>query len=227
MDSVKLYHIELVRDRDIQLKSMSRFEQAAEVFHELLDRSPVEQLAVIHLDAGANMIGVEKVGMGTMTSVSVTMGEIFRGALIAAATTIVLGHNHTTNNLTPSKDDWNLTDRARDFGEQLGVFVGDHIIVTPDGKHVSMKQLDMVQRDSYMQDILALLKTLPPSERAYVKHRAQALGLDLSQLPEITEVLDPDYQEGEIFSEMKAFEFSRGGNVTDLFGKVNKKKSEN
>jgi DNA repair protein RadC len=236
MDSVKLYHIELVRDRDIEYKSIKLAEQAAEVFHELLDRSPVEQLAVIHLEAGGRMVGVEKVGLGTLTSVSVTMGEIFRGALIAAVPTIILGHNHPTNDLKPSQHDWDLTDKARDLGAQLGVNVGDHIIVTPDGKHTSMRTMDSdpAMNDAYMREIASLMKTLPPREQEFLIKRAASYGMDLTayltpettfsgdgdaDFPFTSGPLASDYQEGEIFPKSLI-----GTNMGDLLRKsLNKK----
>lgn len=97
-------------------------------------------MVVIYLDTSLNMVGVEKVGLGTTTMVSVTMSEIFRGAIVASVPFIVLGHNHPSDDPTPSVPDWDLTDKARDIGAQLGIDVLDHIVVTPTGKHVNGKQ---------------------------------------------------------------------------------------
>lgn len=147
LKQIPLYHLELVRDRSIEYTSMIKTEQRAQVLHELLDRSPVEQLIVMYLNASGDLVGVEKVGLGGVVHVAVTMAEIFRGAILASVPSIVMGHNHVDDNLTPSEPDWQITSRATLIGEQLGIFVEDHIIVGPGGKHLSMRaQVEILER---------------------------------------------------------------------------------
>jgi DNA repair protein RadC len=143
LKTIPLYHLELVRDRSIPFVSLETAEQCAEILHELLDHSPVEQLLVMHMDAQFNLVGVEKVGLGSTLGVSVVLADIFRGAIAAAVPFIVLGHNHPGNSLTPSNADYDLTDKAMAMGRLLGVEVMDHIIITPTGKHLSMKEEDL------------------------------------------------------------------------------------
>jgi len=181
--SIPLYHLELVRDRSVPFKSLIKTEQAAEVLHDLLDKSPVEQMCVIHLDAMNHMIGVERVGMGTTTMVMVTMAEVFRGAITAGAVGIVLGHNHPSDDPTPSGPDWNLTDKARIMGRDLGIEVIDHIVVSPNGKHVSMKAEDFKQQDQFIGSIMGIIDTLPPEEKSILENKIRSLGLDPNALP--------------------------------------------
>lgn len=183
MTAVKLYHIELVRDRDIPISPGTMVERAAAVFHDLLDHSPVEQMAVIHVDATGAFVGVEKVGMGTLTTMVVSMGEIFRGALIAAVPTIILGHNHPPGDPTPSPQDWDMTDRTRALGTQLGIHVADHIVVAPHGKHVSMRTMDMeVTQDSVMKEAMRILGDISPQEKSMIMDQLRGLGLHPSNM---------------------------------------------
>jgi len=89
IDGVPLYHLELVRDYTIPTRKMDR-SAVFETMHKLLDRSPVEQFVVLHLDANDTLLGVEKVSMGNLTMVQTTMAEIFRGAIHAAADAIIV-----------------------------------------------------------------------------------------------------------------------------------------
>jgi len=183
MTAVKLYHIELVRERDIPVGHGTMAERAAEIFHDLLDHSPVEQMAVIHVDAQGAFVGVEKVGMGTLTSMVVSMGEIFRGALIAAVPTIILGHNHPPGDPTPSTQDWDMTDRTRKIGEQLGIHVADHIVVAPYGKHVSMRTMDMqATQDSVMKDAMRMLGDISSEEKSMIMDQLRGMGLMPSEM---------------------------------------------
>lgn len=185
--SIPLYHLELVRDRNVSFdESVKKTEQCAEILHEILDRSPVEQMVVIYLDPQGNLMGTEKVGLGSLTAVTVSMAEIFRGALIAGAPSIVLGHNHPYNDPTPSKEDWSLTDHARYLGEQLGILVYNHIIVTPTGKHISMKDEENKQQDKLVGRVLDAIAALPPEHQKQMEDRMKKYGLnpnDISRNP--------------------------------------------
>lgn len=183
MSSIPLYHLELVRDRSVPFRSLEQTEQCAEVLHELLDKSPVEQMAVLYVDASFKLVGVEKVGLGTTTMVMVTMAEIFRGAITASVPMIVLGHNHPSDDPTPSGPDWNLTDKARVVGKDLGIEILDHIIVTPTGKHVSMKREDFKQQDQLLGSLMGMADLLPPEERKKLEDKIRMLGIDPATLP--------------------------------------------
>lgn len=183
MKDVPLYHIELVRDRSIPLTKMTRTEQCAEVFHQLLDKSPVEQMAVIHLDASDKLVGVEKVGYGSLTQVQVSMANIFRGALLASVPFIVLGHNHPSDDPTPSHQDWDLTEAAKRLGAELGVHVLDHIVVAQSGSHVSMKSEDFKQQDQLLGSLMSLVDLMPPDVKREMEGNLRKQGLDPNSLP--------------------------------------------
>ncbi len=136
-----LYHLELVRDRDIPYDGNLRTtEQAAEVLHRLLDSSPVEQLVVIYLDSGTKIIGAERVGMGGVEQVGAHPAEVFRGAIVKSAPEIIISHNHIDGVVQPSPHDMDYTMRMVQYGAMLGIRVRDHIIVGPGGKHMSMRE---------------------------------------------------------------------------------------
>lgn len=176
--SIPLYHLELVRDRSVPFTALTTTDQCAEILHELLDRSPVEQMVVMHMDPLLNLVGVEKVGLGSITSVGISMADIFRGAIAASVPSIILGHNHPTDDPTPSIPDWDLTDRARVLGSQLGIKVLDHIIVTPTGRHVSMKEEDYKQQNSFASKVLDVIAALTPEQQNNLKDRMQKYGLN-------------------------------------------------
>jgi len=136
-----LYHLELVKDRDIPYDgSVKTTEQAAQVLHHLLDRSPTENMIVVYLNSSADLIGVERVGMGGMESVAQDHTEIFRGALVAGAPEILISHNHPNGDTRPSPADLHMTMTTVDLGALLHIRVRDHIIVGPNGKHLSIRE---------------------------------------------------------------------------------------
>jgi hypothetical protein len=187
MITVPVYRLELVREQNVALIAASKFEQRAQILHELLDRSPIEQMIVLYLDAGYNLIGAEKVGMGTTISVIVSMAEIFRGAIAASAVSIVLGHNHLDGVVTPSKPDWNMTKKALAMGELLNIFVEDHIIVGPGNKHLSMRDemiKDLNHQDNHITGrMMSIMDSLPEADKKAMQTRLRQYGFNPDTLP--------------------------------------------
>ena len=94
-----------------------------------LDR---EVFYVIYLDIKLHVIGYEQVAVGTLEGVTVHPREVMRGALLSGAYSIILAHNHPSNDSTPSGEDIALTLRLQKVGELIGIPVLDHVVVTED-----------------------------------------------------------------------------------------------
>lgn len=156
---VPTYHLEFVRDHSIPLKALNE-KSAPELLHKLLDHSPVEQMVAIHLNHKNEMIGAEKIGLGSVDQVHATMGEIFRGALLAVAPVIILGHNHPHGDPTPSQQDWAFTHTAVQASELLNVKLFDHFVLSPDGRHTSM------WHEAQMKVIRETYQRVPHSKRS-------------------------------------------------------------
>ncbi len=136
-----LYHLEVVKDRDIPYEANVRTtEAAAQVLHNLLDRSPTENMAVVYLNSSSEIIGAERVGMGGLEAVGNDPTEIFRGALVKAAPELLLAHNHPSGDVKPSPQDLLMTMNNLSLGGILGIRVRDHIVVGPNGKHFSIRE---------------------------------------------------------------------------------------
>ncbi|HEY5268152.1 MAG TPA: JAB domain-containing protein [Candidatus Saccharimonadales bacterium] len=128
---VPLYHLELVRERDIEYKDVLPIENAAAVFHSMLDSSPVEKLAVIHTNTQMKMIGAEIVAIGSLEKVSAQMCDIFKGAIQNNAYSIWLAHNHVDGNVQASSQDYLFTQRVIEASRLLGVALYDHLVIAP------------------------------------------------------------------------------------------------
>jgi len=89
-----------------------------------------ERFYAIYLDVRGKVIGYECVAVGHMAGVEVHPREVFRGAILAGAHSIILGHNHPSGDPEPSQEDRQLTKRLEAAGELIGIIVIDHIVVT-------------------------------------------------------------------------------------------------
>lgn len=96
---------------------------------------PDEQLRVLFLDAGQQLIADEQLQNGTLARLSLYPRTIFRRALELNAAGIILVHNHPSRDPTPSEHDIEVTRQLDRIGRALDVRLIDHIIVAEGGTH--------------------------------------------------------------------------------------------
>jgi DNA repair protein RadC len=90
----------------------------------------VEQFKVMFLNRANRVLGVFEVSTGGVSGTVADPKLIFAAALKAAASGIILSHNHPSGNLTASQADLELTRKIREAGRLLEIQLLDHIIVT-------------------------------------------------------------------------------------------------
>jgi DNA repair protein RadC len=91
-----------------------------------------ESFWALHLDVRHNVVDIDKVSTGSMTGVEVHPREVFRGALLTGASSMIFVHNHPSGNVGASRQDEELTRRLKSVGELVGISVLDHVIVGRD-----------------------------------------------------------------------------------------------
>lgn len=90
---------------------------------------PVETLQVLLLNTRRRLIRVEEVADGTIDTLLVHAREVFKHAISANASAIVLAHNHPSGDPTPSEADIKVTRDLIRAGQLLKIEVLDHIIL--------------------------------------------------------------------------------------------------
>ena len=89
-----------------------------------------ECVLVIFLDSRRRVTGYAEVARGTLNSARLQPRDVYSRALLSAASTIIITHNHPSQDVTPSRADRHVTRALRDAGALLGVELLDHLIVT-------------------------------------------------------------------------------------------------
>ena len=108
---------------------------AAFFFHKLIGQAVVEHAAAIFLDPLHQFTGSTIFSVGDLAQVHMIAREVFKAAICANASGVILGHNHPAPSTSePSVQDLRATQRLIKAGAILGIDVHDHIIVTPSGK---------------------------------------------------------------------------------------------
>jgi DNA repair protein RadC len=98
-----------------------------------------ELFVVIMQDAKGCSIGHHIVSIGTLTETPVHPREVFYPAIRHKAVSLILVHNHPSGDLTPSRQDCELTRQLIAVGHIVGIPVNDHIIISDQG-YLSLRQ---------------------------------------------------------------------------------------
>lgn len=102
---------------------------AAAVLRENFRSDEQESFHALYLDARNRLIEVKELFLGTVNSANTHPRDIFREAVRANAVSLIIGHNHPSGDLTPSRDDLAFTKRVREGATLLGLNLLDHIII--------------------------------------------------------------------------------------------------
>jgi DNA repair protein RadC len=131
-EGIPRQRISLVRDGSLQ-SSWKRFSNSREAFQfareQLYADADREQFHVLLLDNKNQLIGVNLVSQGSLSTSVVCPREVFKAAILANSAAAILLHNHPSGCPEPSREDRECTSRLCEAGKVLGIRVLDHVIV--------------------------------------------------------------------------------------------------
>lgn len=104
-------------------------EAAAAVVVPLLEGADRERCVAALLDTRHRLLGTAVVSVGSIDHTFMAPREVYRDALVANATAVVLAHNHPSGDPEPSADDRAVTRRLAAAGDLVGVQLLDHLVV--------------------------------------------------------------------------------------------------
>jgi DNA repair protein RadC len=113
-------------------------DEAAHLLQRLVGHADREHFVGLCLDAKHKVTHAHVVSIGTTTSTLAHPREVFKAAILANATAVIIGHNHPSGDVTPSPEDHELTARLRQAGEVIGIPVLDALVVGPGRRFFAM-----------------------------------------------------------------------------------------
>ena len=90
----------------------------------------IEKFYIIYLSSSNEVIEFEENSVGTLDRSSVYPREIYKKVINLNAKSIILAHNHPSDNITPSKSDIELTNEIAKGLKNFGALLIEHIIIT-------------------------------------------------------------------------------------------------
>lgn len=104
-------------------------EDASLLFKQFLDGADREYFIVLCLDIKNQPTAINVCHIGSLNSSIVHPREVLKPAIISNAASIIVAHNHPSNDPTPSREDLEVTKRLIEAGKVVGIDVLDHLIV--------------------------------------------------------------------------------------------------
>ena len=98
-----------------------------------------EQLRVLLLDTKNHVVGQRVIYQGNVSSAIVRTAEVFRPTVIEAVPSIIVSHNHPSQDPTPSPEDAALTRELVQAGKLLDIELLDHVVIGGE-RFVSLKE---------------------------------------------------------------------------------------
>ncbi len=96
--------------------------------HNLRDKNR-DVFMVIYLNGRNQIIKMEEVFEGTLSTSAVYPREVVKRALDNEAAALVFVHNHPSGNPNPSKEDLTITNKLKEASQSIDDVVHDHLII--------------------------------------------------------------------------------------------------
>ena len=129
-----------------QLPTITDSKRASQYLRTKMAHANYERVCILILDHAKHVLAFKEISDGGKTSAVADIKRIMRTALENNADSIILAHNHPSNNPTPSALDDALTKKVAQAGRMLDIPLLDHIIVTQ-GECYSYLEHDRLNRD--------------------------------------------------------------------------------
>lgn len=101
-----------------------------------------EELWVLNLDSKNRLIAIDYLYKGAVNASTIRIAEIFQGAIVRKATSILMVHNHPSGDITPSTADISVTKNVIDAGKILEIKCLDHVII---GRNCYQSLLELME----------------------------------------------------------------------------------
>ena len=115
-------------DDDLLNKSVENAEHVFSLFKDMQDETK-EKVVVLHLNPQLEILSYEVASIGSAYQNLMEPVEIFRGAILARAHSIIVAHNHPSGNPQPSGDDTDVARKLHELGVIHKISLQDFIII--------------------------------------------------------------------------------------------------
>ncbi|MDQ0186740.1 DNA repair protein RadC [Cytobacillus kochii] len=115
-------------------------EDAARIAAAFIGDEDREVFFVMCLNTKNRVVAVHRCHVGGLNASIVMPREVFKSAILNNSASIIVAHQHPSQDTTASSEDIDVTKRLVECGKILGIRVLDHVIVNEKASFFSMKE---------------------------------------------------------------------------------------
>lgn len=115
-------------------------EDGAKVAASFIGDEDREVFFVMCLNTKNQVVAVHRCHVGGLNMSVVVPREVFKSAILNNSASIIVSHQHPSQNVSPSSEDISVTKRLVECGRILGIEVLDHLIVNAKAEYYSMRE---------------------------------------------------------------------------------------
>jgi DNA repair protein RadC len=138
---VKIVTLKLVKENSFLYpdRNVRSPEDAYKLLKQFLVEVDREYFIVVCFDTKNQPTAINVCHIGSLNASIVHPREVLKQAILSNSASVIVAHNHPSNDPTPSREDIEVTRRLVEAGKIIGIDVLDHLIVCAD-KFISLKE---------------------------------------------------------------------------------------
>jgi len=126
-ESYLAYKEKIMQSVDIK-NSQNVYDFIKSMWHS--DIQIIERFLLLTISRKNSIISYQWISQGGLSGTAIDLRIIFKTAIEALSSAIIVCHNHPSGNLNPSDADITITDKISSAGNILDVKLLDHLIIT-------------------------------------------------------------------------------------------------
>jgi DNA repair protein RadC len=141
----KVYEIQRIKQIIQEVEGGEQYivrspEDGAKVAATFIGDEDREVFFVMCLNTKNRIVAVHRCHVGGLNASIVMPREVFKSAILNNCASIIVSHQHPSQDVTPSREDIDVTKRLVEAGKILGIEVLDHLIVNSSADYYSLKE---------------------------------------------------------------------------------------
>lgn len=138
---VNIISLKMVKDQSILYpeRRIKAPDDAYKLLKQFFVEADRELFIVLCLDTKNQPTAINICHIGSLNASIVHPREVLKPAVLSNSASIIVAHNHPSNDPTPSREDIDVTKRLSDAGKIIGIELLDHLVVGTD-KYISLKE---------------------------------------------------------------------------------------
>jgi DNA repair protein RadC len=138
---INIISLKMVREQSILYpeRKIKAPDDAYKLLKQFLVEADRELFIVLCLDTKNQPTAINVCHIGSLNASIVHPREVLKPAILSNSSSIIVAHNHPSNDPTPSREDIEVTKRLVEAGKIVGIELLDHLVVCAD-KFISLKE---------------------------------------------------------------------------------------